>query len=190
MNQRTVLRSLPFGVTILGLLVLTLSACWLGGGGASGSEHVSLRNGVLFTEWVLERAASGAEVESGVFHVLVIAPDLHQPGAGPHGSSSGGTPELSTFEVDFQLADGGEIKFAFEVEDGRWLKAAGQEFDLLQGNLVVCVLSRTEDPQVTQLSEPLPERADAATRLEAFQDQLDPDHPAQAVALYEWESGQ
>ncbi len=167
--------------------LVTLGTGWLGGHGSSGSEHVGLRNGVLFTEWYLERDSSGNDVESEVFHVLMVVPDLHRDGGGPHSSTSGETPELSTFQASFQLAGGGAIEFELEVEERRWLKAAGQDFDLRAGNLIVCVLSEAEAPQLTQLPESLPERRDAAKRLKAFQDQLEPEHPVQTVALYESE---
>lgn len=181
MSQRAVIHSPPSRATsILGLLVLVLYACGPGGHGAMGSEHVGLRGGVLFTEWKLMRDASDREL--GVFHVLMVVPGLQR--GGPYfSSSSGGTHGRSMLRVSFRLADAGSIGFELEVEENRWLRAGGREFDLAKGNLIVCVLSKTGDAQLTQLPESLTERADASARLRAFLDQLGPDHPAQSLSL-------
>ncbi len=166
----------------LGLLMLALSACEPGGQVVSGSEHVGLRNGVLLTEWNQESGPAGGRGE--FYHVLIVAPWLHHENAGPHFSFSGRTEELKTLEVSFKLPDARSIGFEAEVVDHRRFRAASEEFDLRDGNLIVCVLSEAGDAELTQLPESLREKGDAATRLKAFHDQLEPDHPARAVSLY------
>ncbi len=166
---------------VLGLLMLTLSACGPPHQMTTGSEHVGLRNGLLLTEWNQDSAPAGE-----VYHVLIVATDLHQGNVGPHSSSSGGTAELRTLEVSFELPGARTIGLEAEVAAYRRFRAAGREFDLRDGNLIVCVLSETGDAELTQLPESLREKGDVATRLKAFHDQLEPDHPARAAALYPW----
>ncbi len=168
---------------VLGLLMLTLSACEPPLHLASGSEHVGLRNGLLLTEWSQE---SGPADGDDVYHLLIVAPGMHQRNAGPHSSSSGGTEELRTLEVSFSLPEARSLEFKAEVTGYRRLRAAGKEFDLRDGNLILCVLSEQGEAELTQLPESLREKGNAATRLKAFHDQLEPDHPARAAYLTPW----
>ncbi len=176
---------LESAIGLPGLFALGLLACVPGSPVTSGSESTRLSHGLLFSAWPEEGPSIGG---GEMFHLLIVVPSL--PEGRSTGVSSSGVPSgLKKFEFSFDPYGDGHgpappaIVFGLEMVESKLIRAGGREFDLLDGNLIVAVLSETGAAQVDQLPDRIPERTGASALLKAFQEELEPDHPVQQVTI-------